>query len=222
MKNQQNQSNSPRGFAPLLILIVVVVLVLIGVAAITELRNKKPSTAQASNQAPASSAKWVKYNDSTLGFTFSYPENWHIKDAKATEGPSGRTIYLGPNAIISDSETLVQQHLDDPQLGLYVYDTNPAGNLDNQPITSPDTKVGTITLSSGKSSALIEDKLTSYDDTVTLSACPDAYCTFKVKNVFLSPTIRTLGSVVGLDGHDIDKSGSIYKTELKILESINY
>ena len=209
---------------PLLIGILIVLLLAGGGAAAMKLVNKKTPSVNnnPSNQTTSSVTQWVEYNDPTLGFKFSYPKAWHIFDSKDTKEPSGRTIYIGPNAINTDSESLKQQHLDDPELAFYVYNTNPTGSLDNQPITAPDKKLGTLNLANGKTVALIESKFTSYDDSVTLSACSDASCVFKIGSKFMSPSIKPLGSAAGVDGHDIDKSSSTYQTELKIWQSVNY
>lgn len=225
VEENTNQNRTFISNKKLLSAAILIVLVLIGggVAAMKLVNNKSPvSNGSASNQDFSRSIQWIKYNDPTLGFTFSYPKGWRISDSNNTKEPSGRTIYISPTAVNTDPETLKQKHLDDPELGFYIYNTNPMGNLDNQPVESPDEKVGTITLANGKQLALIESQYTSYDNKVTLSACPDTLCIFKINNKFLSPTIRTLGSRAGLDGYDLDKTGSIYKTELKILESINY
>lgn len=204
----------------MLLMIVVIVLLLAG-SGLAAMKIKNRSTSSNSAAITSPRIEWVKYNDPNLGFTFSYPKGWHLYDHATTGPPAGRTIYIAPYATNADSLELKNKYLSQPQLAFYIFNTNPAGSLDNQPISSPDKKVGTLTFGKNQTGALVESQYTRYDDSISFSSCANAVCTFKVNGKFMDTDIKTLGAIGGLDGHPVDKSSSIYQTELKIWQTLS-
>lgn len=188
-----------------------------GVSAMKLMSKPAPSAKTSASSTEAGSGPWITYSDPS-GYSFSYPKNWRLYSASKSQ-----SVYVAPYAVNSDPYSKIQQYYSQPEIKFYVFPKTTGGADTSQPISSPDTKAGSLRLTNGKTSALIETKSTSYDDDIFLSNCPDSECPYiPLQNGLLNTEIQTLGSLSGVNGHPIDKSSAIYKTELKIWQTLKY
>ena len=181
-------------------------------------KPSKKSITKNSAKAAQQTIQLVTYKDPGSGIQFSYKKGWHIKTVSSSS-PSGTVVYLAPNTITTDSDA--QKHASSPELVFYFYNSNPSPGHDTTPIAPPLKKLGELTLKNNVV-ATVETQNTSQGKTVTLSACRNALCIFKVNNRYIKPMIQTLGTVSGTSPHDVDETSTNYQAELRIWQSILY